>query len=76
MIRVRNSWNRGLRLYVDDVCQASTGQTFALSRSVPIFRHNVEEETFSFTIEVFCFAIIRVKVKIVVDGQRIGGDNF
>jgi hypothetical protein len=75
-IRVRNSWNRGMKLYVDDVCQAATSRLFALSRSSPVLRHKVVAEHSSFLIEVFCVAWLTVKAKIVVDGQKIGGDTF
>jgi len=30
----------------------------------------------SFVIDVFCYALHTVKVKIVVDGQQIAGDTF
>jgi hypothetical protein len=33
-------------------------------------------ERSSFLIEVFCYAMLTVKAKIVVDGQQIGGDTF
>jgi hypothetical protein len=75
-IRVRNSWNRSMKLYVDDVCQAATGRLFALSRTSPVLRYNVVTEDSSFLIEVFCFALFTVKAKIVVDGRQIGGDTF
>jgi hypothetical protein len=75
-IRVRNSWNRGMKLYVDGVCQAATGRLFALSRSKPVLRYSVKAEHSSFLVEVFCYALLTVKAKIVVDGQRIGGDAF
>jgi len=75
-IRVRNSWNRGLKLYVDDVCQTATSRLFSISRSRPVLRHQFVAEHSSFLIEVFCVAWLRVKVKIVVAGQQIGGDAF
>ena len=75
-IRVHNSWNRGLKLYVDDVCQSATSRLFAVSRSRPVLRHQFVAEHSSFLIEVFCVAWLSVKVKIVVDGRRIGGENF
>jgi hypothetical protein len=75
-IRVRNSWNRGMRLYVDGVCRARTDEMIAISRSRPILSHQVVTESESFLIEVFCFALLTVKAKIVVDGQQIAGDKF
>ena len=75
-IRVRNSWNRGMKLYVDGVCQAATGRLFALSRSKPVLSHQVVADGSSFLIEVFCYALLTVKARIAVDGQQIAGDRF
>ena len=75
-IRVRNSWNRGMKLYVDGVCQAAADRLFALSRSKPVLSHEVVAGASSFLIEVFSYALFTVKAKIVVDGRQIGGDRF
>jgi len=75
-IRVRNSWNRGLKLFVDDVCQASTNRIFILSKSKPLLRCELVSETSPFIIEVYCYGTWEVYAKIVVNGQWIGGDNF
>jgi serine/threonine protein kinase len=75
-IRVRNSWNRGMKLFVDDVCQTSTSRTFALSKSKPVLRCEMASGTSSYLIEVYAHAVLEVYAKIVVNGQWIGGDNF
>jgi tRNA A-37 threonylcarbamoyl transferase component Bud32 len=75
-IRVRNSWNRGLKLFVDDVCHASTHRIVILSRSRPLLRYEMTSGTSPWVIEVYCRALLEVKVKIVFNGQWIGGDNF
>jgi len=75
-IRVRNSWSHGMRLYVDGDCRAATSRVFALSRSKPVLSHQVVTGDDSFLVEVFCYAMLDVKAKIVVDGRQIAGDNF
>jgi hypothetical protein len=75
-IRVRNSWSHGIRLYVDGDCRAKTDRLFAISRSEPVLSHQVVADGASFLIEVFCYALLTVKAKIVVDGQQIAGDRF
>jgi len=75
-IRVRNSWNRGLRLFVDGVCHASTNRIIIIKKSRPLLRYELASGTSPYIIEVYCYAILEVHVKIVVNGQWVGGDNF
>lgn len=75
-IRVRNSWNRGLKLFVDDVCRASTNRIMILTKSGPLLRYEMDSGTSPCLIEVYCYAFLEVHAKIVVNGQWIGGDNF
>jgi tRNA A-37 threonylcarbamoyl transferase component Bud32 len=75
-IRVHNSWNRGAKLFVDDVCQASTNRVFAFSKSKPILRCEMPSGNSSYVIEIYAYAVLEVYFKIVVNGKWIGGDNF
>ena len=75
-ILVRNSWSHGLKLFVDGECRAETNKLFAVSRSKPILTYQMVSCEESFLIEVFCYALLTVKAKIVVDGQQIAGDRF
>ncbi len=75
-IRVHNSWSHGMKLYVDGDCRAVTSRMLALSPSEPVLSYQVIAEGASFLIEVFCYALLTVKAKIVVDGQQIAGDSF
>jgi len=75
-IRVDNSWNRGMKLFVDDVCQASSSRIFALDKTRPILRCELAAGTSPYVIEVYCYARAETLVKIVVNGQWVGGDNF
>jgi hypothetical protein len=75
-IRVRNSWNRGLQLFVDDVCQASTDRIIILTKTMPLLHSEIASGTSPCIIEVYYYATWEVYAKIVVNGQWIGGDNF
>ena len=75
-IRVHNSWTHGMKLYVDGACRAATSRLLALSRSKPVLSHRVVDGDVSFLVEVFSYAMLDVKAKIVVDGQQIAGDKF
>jgi len=75
-IRVRNSWNRGMALFIDEVCRASTNKLLALSKSKPVLRYEIASGTSSSVIEVFCYAMWTIKAKIVADGKQIGSDTF
>ncbi len=75
-IRVHNSWNRSMKLFVDDVCRASTNRIFALDKSKPVLRCEMASGTSSCVIEIYAYAVLEVYAKIVVNGKWIGGDNF
>ncbi len=76
-IRVRNSWTGGMQLYVDGECRASTTKLFALNKTRPVLRYELPPSTpGSFVIEVFAYALLTMKAKIVVDGHQIAGDRF
>jgi hypothetical protein len=76
-IRVRNSWNRGIKLFVDDVLWDENKRLLALDRHTPVLRAQVEPETgMPFVVEVFSQALLAVKCKIAVNGQQIAGDSF
>jgi hypothetical protein len=76
-IRVRNSWTGGIQLYVNDNCCASNTELFAIDKTKPVIRH--EFTAFSgapFVIEVFAYALLTVKVRIVINGTQVAGDSF
>lgn len=76
-IRVRNSWNTGMKLFVDDVCYESNNNVFALDKSKPFLRAEVRPVgSDPFVIEVLAHALFRVKEKILVNGKQVGGDDF
>ncbi len=76
-IRVRNTWNTGIKLFVDDTLWAENDAMVAVDKHAPILRAQVETDTGeSFVVEVFAYAILTTKVKIAVNGEQIAGDAF
>lgn len=76
-IRVRNSWNGGIRLFIDDAQVAENRQLFAIDGRRPLLSTSVPREGGApFLVEVFAQALFSVSVKIVVDGKQVGGEVF
>jgi len=76
-IKVRNSWNDGLKLFVDGEQVAQNGSMFALDKNRPFVAATVTRaDGKRFLVEVFAYAMLTVSVKIVVDGKQIGGEVF
>ncbi len=76
-IRVRNSWTGGLKLFVDGDCLATNNQMMALDKKKPLMRAEVAPESGEpFVVEVFAFALLSIKVKLVVNGNQLAGDSF
>lgn len=76
-IKVRNSWNDGLKLFVDGEQVAENGNMFALDKNRPFVAATVTRaDGKTFLVEVFAYALLSVSVKIVVDGKQIAGDVF
>jgi len=76
-IRVRNSWNDGLKLFVDGEQVAENGSMFALDKNRPFVAATVTRaDGKTFLVEVYAYALLSVSVKIVVDGKQIAGDVF
>ena len=76
-IRVRNSWTTGIKLFVDDVCYGSSNNMFALNKKVPFLRAEVKPaQGEPFVVELMAFALLTVKVKILVDGKQLAGDKL
>ncbi|WP_305821707.1 hypothetical protein [Massilia brevitalea] len=76
-IKARNSWNDGLKLYVDGLQVAENGGMFALDKTRPFVAVTVARaDGKTFLVEVFAYALFSVSIKIVVDGKQIAGDVF
>lgn len=76
-LMVRNSWNGGIRLFVDGAQVAENRQLFAIGKGSPLLSASVPRQKGEpFLVEVFAYAIFSVSVKIVVDGKQVGGEVF
>jgi hypothetical protein len=76
-ILVRNSWTNGIRLFVDGQQVAKNRELFALDKNSPVLSARVaRDEGEPFLLEVFSYALVSVRVKIVADGQQIGGEEL
>ena len=75
-IRVENTWLGGARLFVNGDVVARTDDYFALNKSKPMMTARVVIDGAEKLVEVFCFAIFTVKIKICVEGIQLAGDRF
>lgn len=75
-IKVENTWFSGASLFVNQDVVARYDDYFALSKADPIMSAKVVIEGVEKLVEVFCFAIFTVKIKICVDGVQLAGDRF
>lgn len=76
-IKVRNSWNDGLKVFVDGEQVAENGSMFALDKNRPFVAVTVARaDGKTFLVEIFAYALFTVSIKIVVDGKQIGGEVF
>ncbi|MGX4643737.1 hypothetical protein [Massilia sp. SYSU DXS3249] len=76
-LMVRNSWNGGIRLFVDGQQVAENRQLFAFGKDKALLSVAVPREKGEpFVVEVYAYAIFSVSVKIVVDGKQVGGEVF
>lgn len=76
-IRVRNSWNGGMRLFVDGEQVAENRQLFSIDKKRALLTASVARKGGApFMVEIFVHALFGVSVKIVVDGKQIGGEVF
>ena len=74
---VRNSWNGGIRLFVDGEQVDENRQMVSLSKDRALLSASVAREKGEpFLVEVFAYALFSVSVKIAVDGKQVGGEVF
>ena len=76
-LMVRNSWNGGIRLFVDGEQVAENRQLFSIRTERPLLTASVAREKGKpFLVEIFASAVFSVNVKFVVDGKQVGGEVF
>jgi hypothetical protein len=71
-IRVTNSWFRGAKLFVDGVLRAENKSLIA-NPGRPLLSASLADAD-SPIIEVFFQAVMTVKAKIVIDGNKVAGE--
>ena len=75
-IEVVNTWFHGYMLNIDGEEKAKKKDLFAVKKDIPFMSASLEINGQEKIIEVYIKAIVFVRIKICVDGQFIGGDNF
>lgn len=75
-IRVENTWFHGLKLFFNDELLEYNKDSASVDKRVPIISKKISIGGRERIIEVFARAIFTVKIKIVVDGVKVAGDNF
>jgi len=72
-IQVTNSWLRGAKIYIDGALRAESKSLFANPRK-PAFCVTLDDEHADPVVEVFFRAVLSVKAKIIINGQKVAGD--
>jgi hypothetical protein len=72
-----NTWFHGAKLIVNGDIVATYGDLFVLSKTKPIMTAHVDfPQQSKAKIEVFAFALFTVKMQIMVNGEKIAGDEL
>ena len=76
-IKITNHWLRGAKLFVDGNYCAHTLNPFALNKKKPILSSSFEENEQLHNVDVFAWApLFKVHLKICINGDKVGGDDF
>lgn len=73
---VVNRWFGGLKFYHNDQLIAQNKDLFATNKTKPIIAKRIIIENIERLIEVYVYAITKVKIQIRVDDQKITDDDF
>jgi hypothetical protein len=71
-VRVTNSWLRGAKLYIDGAMRAENRSLIAIPGR-PTFSTLLAEADGP-KVEVLFQAVVTVKAKIIIDGEKVAGD--
>lgn len=72
--KVVNEWRKGAKLFVNDAVVDSNAKTFAVTGSKPLLSAVIEDAGVLRKVEVFVRAILRVKIRVDIDGVPIVGE--
>ena len=75
-ILVVNTWFSGIALYINGEQKDKNDGMFAVKGTEPLLKASMVVNGKEKLIEVFVRAILFVRVKICVDGEFVGGNNF
>lgn len=75
-IRVENTWFSGAKLFINDLLEDTNKQLISVSGAKPILTSTKELNGKKYDIAVYCVAWLSVKLKVCVNGVRVGGDIF
>ena len=75
-IKVENTWLGGAKLFIDDKPIVTNSEMIAINKNTPLITTRAVIDGVERLVEIYVYAIFRVKIKICVDGTRVAGDRF
>ncbi len=82
-IAARNAWGSALsfkafaseaKLYIDGSVVDTHSEAFSISTTVPVLRGSLKIKSKIHVVEVYARFVIRLKMKICIDAQKVAGD--
>jgi hypothetical protein len=74
--RVVNSWFGGLKLYHEEELVVHNTDLFAVNKTKPLIQYRLIINEKERLLEVYGYAMAKVKLQIKIDGEKIAGDDF
>ena len=73
---VLNTWKDGLKLFRNGDLIEHNQDKISVSKNKPIISKTITIDNAGRIVEVFVYAVFRVKIQIKIDGVKIAGDKF
>jgi len=74
--QVINTWFGGLKFFHNDKLIEHNKNVLAIDKDTPLISKFIAIENTDRLVEIYVYAILRVKIQIKVDGIKIAGDDF
>jgi hypothetical protein len=74
--RVTNNWFGGMKIYQNNNLIAHNKRVFAFYKNEPVFSRIITIDETEKLVEIYAYAIFRVKIQIKIDGVKIAGAAF